>query len=427
MNLTVAWVNRRLAGPSPKQDMYVTDTTLPRFFLLLRPAPGPDAPFPARYCIQYGRQNRRLRVGDARLIPLDAARSAARVLLANIDLGGDPVAERQQAHEEWTCRELFAAYVVSREFADKSALTKPRVAGLIRLHLDHRIGARKLGEINIPLGRRLLREIEDDRRTTTTGRALGGPGTARKALHILKAILGWAVNEGRLATNPLAGLRIGSDGVRETILEDAADYVKLFAALDRGVAEGWLRESVRACIVLICSTGLRRTEATDLRWRSIDLATGRIELRDTKGVRLRRGGPRREFVGLPPAACEILSHLRPEDADDDDLVFTPRGGATRITIAHDFRRVVREAGLPHGLCLHSLRHSIGSHGAAQGLSAHELQALLRHRDARTVGRYIHWSERQQQALAVRAIAHMLPTPAAPAADVVPLPGRRRGR
>jgi site-specific recombinase XerD len=70
------------------------------------------------------------------------------------------------------------------------------------------------------------------------------------------------------------------------------------------------------------------------------------------------------------------------------------------------------AGLPPDLTLHGLRHSIGTVSVIAGLSAPEVQKLLRHRNISTTARYVHLAEAVESRLQDRATAHLLPDPTA---------------
>jgi integrase len=194
--------------------------------------------------------------------------------------------------------------------------------------------------------------------------------------------------------------------------------------LDRLVSEGRLRPSVRTFIVTAAATGCRRGELQHLVWADVDLVQARLTLRNTKGSRLARDGRTTETVSLPPVAVAALASIRPDIVDPAGLVFRPTRGR-EISVNHAWRMVRAEAGFSSDLVLHSLRHSVGSLGAAAGLSAFELQRLLRHRSVATTARYVHWAQDHHAQLAERALGHVLPAASAPVVD--PLPLRRRGR
>ena len=55
--------------------------------------------------------------------------------------------------------------------------------------------------------------------------------------------------------------RLDGDGERQTILDQPEQYARLFETMDKMVAEGRLRAIVRAFVVLVAATGMRRNEA----------------------------------------------------------------------------------------------------------------------------------------------------------------------
>ena len=63
--------------------------------------------------------------------------------------------------------------------------------------------------------------------------------------------LAWADREGLAKSNPAAQVEIGVSGERSTILEDAADYGRLFETLDRMEDERRIRPAAADAIRLI--------------------------------------------------------------------------------------------------------------------------------------------------------------------------------
>ena len=298
--------------------------------------------------------------------------------------------------------------IVFPEFARKAARSQTEDRATARLHVLRHIGQVKLSNLDVPSVRRLHRAVESDKRTNSRTRRLGGRGAARRAVRVLSAMLTWAVGEGQLARNPIIGaLRLDGEGERTIILDRPDQYAALFSTMDRMVAEGRLRPDVRAFVVLVAATGMRRNEARTLRWGDVDLGARRITLRNPKGTKLARRGTATETVSLPPIAAAALAGVRPEDAGTDDLVFVPSRG-NMIAVNHDWNRIRIEADLPPGLVLHSLRHSIGTAGIVAGMSTAEVGQMLRHRNIAVTQRYVHLAEASQSRLQDRAIGHLIP-------------------
>jgi integrase len=403
--LTAALV-RQLTGANPvAKDTSIFDTTLPRFYLRLKPSGA--ASYGVRFVGPDGREHR-YRVGSPATMDLDEARKAARAVLRRVDEGGDPAADKAAMRAAWNVNEAVEAYLGSPDFARKSEKTRACDAATLRNHVCYRLGNEKLSALDVPAIRRLIRAIEQDTRSNSRRRRLGGTGAARKATRVLSAVLTWGVGEGRLVRNPIVGnLRLAGDGVRETVLTQPQEYAALLRSMDDLVASGNLRPQSRAFLIAAAFTGMRRDELRKLRWGQVDLSERRITLRDTKGARLARGGIKTELISLPPIAAAALAAIRPEDARPDEQVFVPVRGAV-IAVQRDWTRVRAAAGLPPELTLHGLRHSAGTVAVMAGLSLPEVQRLLRHRNITTAQKYIHLADRAR--LQDRAMAAVMPEP-----------------
>jgi integrase len=214
-------------------------------------------------------------------------------------------------------------------------------------------------------------------------------------INLLRTIFNWAA----VKPNPCDGVASGSSGTRETILEDAASYARLFTTLDRMETERRIRSAVADAIRLIALTGCRRGEAAGLRWQHVDLKQGRVVLPPQSHKTGRKTGKPRE-IALPVAAQSIIA--RQPEGNQDDFVFAPARGDGAIALSKAWRKVRAEAELPLSLGLHGLRHSVASHLAMSGAQAPEIMTAMWHRQLSTVQRYIHFAESSRQALAERA-------------------------
>jgi integrase len=339
---------------------------------------------------------------------LSALRVAARAALAIADAGGDPSTERDARAAAWTVHRLWDAYHASSEFTRHTPKVRDGIVAAFSLHIVPRIGNERLAAIDIPMVRRLIRAITADTRTNSRRRKLGGPGAARKVVRLFSSTLTWAVGEGQLSRNPIIGsLRLDGGGARETVITEPAQYAALFEAMDRMVTSGELRLPVRVFLVCSALTGMQRGELQGLTWKQVDLTQRRITLTTSKGARLTPRGLKTETISVPPLAAAALAEIRPEDPADDERVFLPRQGEV-LEVNRSWRQVRAAASLPGDLTLHGLRHSIGTTAVLSGLSAPEVQALLRHQNITTSARYIHLAEATRSRLQDRATAHLLP-------------------
>lgn len=148
------------------------------------------------------------------------------------------------------------------------------------------IGDRLVSEIDMRLVEKTFRDIIDGkpRRDQPSGKRRGrshmkgGEGTARMAIRLLRAILGWGEKAGHVEAATVAAARnvdIGHDGRRDTILDDPKAYARLWKTVDRlsdlnlvPDDEALIRQDVADAIRLIVLTGARKSEITRLSSRT---------------------------------------------------------------------------------------------------------------------------------------------------------------
>ena len=408
--LTAALVRRVTKAEPPTRDMSYFDTEVRRLALRVKPPRKSGTQWPSWFFVKYSINGvqRRIKIAGPDT-PLEEVRARARQMIARVDAGGDPAAEKSAGRMAWTVREAWTQYAASPDFRKKAPRSQIEDTAVANNHLLRRIGTTKLADINVPSVRRLHRAVESDQRTNSRKRKLGGPGAARRVVRVLSSLLTWCVGEGQLERNPIIGsFRLNGGSERSTILDQPQQYATLFGTMDTMVAEGRLRPMMRAFVTLLAATGMRRDEARTLLWGDIDLSARRITLRHTKGRKLSGKGMATETVSLPPIAAAALAVIRPDDVVDTDTVFIPQRGKL-IAVNHDWRRIVTEAGLPADLVLHSLRHSIGTAAILSGMSTAEVSKMLRHRNIAVTARYIHLAESSQSRLQDRAAEHLMPT------------------
>jgi integrase len=164
--------------------------------------------------------------------------------------------------------------------------------------------------------------------------------------------------------------------------------------------EGEIRRVDQDVITLLALTGARRNEIRMLRWDQLRLDQSLLVLGagDHKTGRTSGG----KSIALVPEAVKILR--RQKKIGDCDLVF-PGDGCKPIAVNKSWALVRERAGLGNDIVLHSLRHSLATLGAAAGLSAHQIKAMLGHSNIATSSRYVHLAEqRKVEAVTIAAAA-----------------------
>ena len=391
---------RVVDAAAPEPSRYILwDAEIMGFGLLVLPTGVKSYIF--NYRTPEGR-DRRITIGKHGDWTPTQARAKAADYREAVRGGRDPLADKRALKEAPTVGEVLDAYLHSESFKDKAASTQAIDRGRIERHLRPLFGRRHTHSLSAEEIKRAFNAIRDgktatDVRTGKRGRTrvTGGGGTARMSIDLLRAVLNWA----GVKPNPCDGIKTGQSGTRETILEDAASYARLFATLDLMEAERRTRIPVADAIRLIALTGCRRGEAAGLRWRHVDMKQGRIVLPPQSHKTGRKTGKPREIV-LPASAQAIIA--RQGEGKPDDFVFAPARGDGSIELSKAWRRVRAEAELPSSLGLHGLRHSIASHLAMGGAQAAEIMTAMGHRQLSTVQRYIHFAASARQALAERA-------------------------
>jgi integrase len=259
--------------------------------------------------------------------------------------------------------------------------TRARDDSYLRSLILPRFGERSLAEIDRAAIRAWVAELSGTH----------APATVVKAHQILSKIMGAAVDDGMLPSNPCARVPLPRLERKEMRFLGPAEVAALADAVD---------QRYRALVMLGCYGGLRAGELLGLRARSVDPLRARVDVCEicvevrgeiTFGPPKTRAG--RRSVPLPRSIADALSdHLRGLGAGADELVFpAPEGGPVRLSL---WRRrfwapAVRSAGL-EPLRIHDMRHTAVALWIAAGASPYEIASRAGHTSVAVVlDRYGH--------------------------------------
>lgn len=349
-----------LTLPAGKIDCIYFDDTLPGFGIRLR-AGGKRS-----WLIQYrasGRQ-RRVGLGDTRKVKLKAARAEAERRFAEITLGRDPQAEKQEAKARAAVRvgPLVTKYLDLKEpivrkntyVADKRYLTsywKP-LHSLSIESVTRKVVAARLNDIVL------------DR----------GATAAARARQSLSAFFTWLIREGIADANPVIGTNDPARGMqaRDRVLSDAELRI-----IWRASGEGDFGRILR----LLALTGARRDEIGGLKWSEIDLERALLLI---PGSRTKNHHALQ--LSLPSAAISIMRDVRRRDGRE--YLFGHHGGAFQRwaweKLAIDKR--IAEAGERMAPWrIHDLRRTVATRMAELGVQPHIIEAVLNHRGGHKAG------------------------------------------
>ncbi len=226
-----------------------------------------------------------------------------------------------------------------------------------------------------------------------------------KTLTRLAQVLEVAVLHGDLDRNPARGRRrrLKASTPKRTWLEpeQVGPLLDAAGAIDRGRKRSDDPHGRRAMLATLTLAGLRIGELLALRWRDVDLASGKLRVGEAKTDAGRR------TVDLSPALRdELAAHkARSRHAKPEALVFATRSGKAqnrnnvrrRVLLAAVERanaRLTEDESevpqLPEGLSPHGLRHTFASLLFEAGATVPYVMAQLGHADPKvTLGIYAH--------------------------------------
>jgi type 1 fimbriae regulatory protein FimB/type 1 fimbriae regulatory protein FimE len=146
-------------------------------------------------------------------------------------------------------------------------------------------------------------------------------------------------------------------------------------------------------LLMMFSHGLRVKEATELKWRQVDLDNRVFHVWRAKNG---RGGDQR-LRGREVRALRALRRHYPSFSRPDDLVFQSERGAglTRRGVQQMVGRVAKRAGLAElNIHAHMIRHSTGYYLSDRGADLRVIQDFLGHKEVRHTVRYVALSPRR---------------------------------
>lgn len=297
---------------------------------------------------------------------------------------GAPVRDATRTVADWLAQWRVTTLVVS----DRKPATCEMYAHLCRKHLEPApFGAITLDRLRPTDIEGLVLKLKDRDLSDSTVRSL---------YTVLRLALDGAVRDGLLARNPAAVVKRPGLARREARHATAVDVTGLLKAADG------LR--YRDVLLLIAATGMRRGEASALRWSDVDLDArlvtvrgtlgrigGRLVVSEPKTDRSRRTVP----IGVPLVTMlrarrkqQAAEQLRAANQwQNSGLVFTTEFG-TPVEPRNILRTVEiadAKAGVVEGVGVHTLRHSAAVAWLEAGVHIKAVADLLGHSSIAVTG------------------------------------------
>ena len=302
---------------------------------------------------------------------------------------------QSQAHDSGgafveASRQTLGSYLAEWLTASKSHYA-PGAWDAARLHVERyiapRIGGVPLRSLTTTRLKAFYAELAE------SGRVRGGGGLSNKTVHNVHRTLSRALNDAlrehppRIKVNPATGAHRAPSSPTQATWN---------VAQLRSFLEAHRDDRLHALWRLAASSGLRRGELAGLRWRDVDLETGRLAISQQRakgGGAVAVGvtkGKRGRTVALDEATRRSLREHRVRQAeerlavgaawqDETGLVFTHPDGTPLHpdSITKHFKRRVRDAGLPW-VKLHGLRHTHATLMLEAGVHIKVVQERLGH-------------------------------------------------
>jgi integrase len=238
------------------------------------------------------------------------------------------------------------------------------------------------------------------------------PSSKAKLKFVLSTLYHHAIRYEWLTFNPISRVRTSQKRLRDKDVLTPEEFQKLVQQLS-------VRD--RAMVLLIGSTGLRRSEMIALTWS--DLNTKTMEVNVLRScVRNRIGKTKTESsrrpVPLHPVVLSALLEWRQQSsyaADLDFLFPSVRLNGTKPLSPHSIlEKSVRPALARIGVVekrigWHSFRHSLATNLRALGVDIKVAQELMRHSSCRTtLDVYTRAVDQQKRVASLKVVAWMLP-------------------
>jgi integrase len=277
----------------------------------------------------------------------------------------------------------FASDWLARRAPELRPRTVQDYSWSLELHLLPFFAAHRLSAITI--------EEVDRYRALKVAQGVLGATAINKTLTRLAQILGDAVEYGRLPSNPASGRRrrLKAPKPRRAYLDTAEQIDALLNGASELDERGRGRPYRRTLLCVLIFAGLRIGEALALRWRDVDLATGRLTVASSK-----TDAGERTVDLLPVLANQLAMHGEwARRTGASDLVFAT-GKGTPLSDTNCRRRVLvpaiaaadRELAarglppIPEGLTPHGLRRTFASVLIATGADPVYVKGQLGHTD-----------------------------------------------
>lgn len=296
----------------------------------------------------------------------------AELFLASVEVAKSRGAYVDPTRARVTVAEWLTTWVATR--SDLRPSTLDRVEGIVRRNITPQLGGIPIGDLT----RLRVQEWASELSKTQ------GAWSVRKIVNTLSGALQLAVDDGRIAANPAARLKLPKvSKVQKRYLTHEQVHALAEAVDRRGDGYGVI-------VLVLAYCGLRWGELAGLTVGDVDLDRGRLEIRHTMievNGYLEASTPKdyeERSIPVPRFMLERLEGVLAGRHSDAVLFVGKRGGG--VLRNRVFRRGFLDAAATEvgvsGLTPHELRHTCASLAVSAGANVKALQRMLGHSSAK---------------------------------------------
>jgi len=310
------------------------------------------------FIIQYrvGKQQRKLKLGDARKLGIKQARRKAEEHFARITLGQDPQGERkaERAIPALTLRAGLEKYVEMKEDELRQGLYRPSSFRVTKLYL---LGERYFGplhrlDINAVTRQAVAAQLHEIRRASSDG-------TAGRARAQLAAAFTRLMQEGLCEQNPTIGTKTQQERPQRDRVLDNSELAAVWRACEDAGEFGVI-------IRLLVLSGCRRSEIGSMCWSWLNLEQNTLTIPGThtknhRELQLPLTGMMRSIIASVPRMV------------GSDYLFGARQQGFKGWQKHRLAD-----GISKPWRIHDIRRSVATGMADLGILPHVIENVLNH-------------------------------------------------
>ena len=360
------------AAQPQAEAVELRDTLVPGFLCKITPA-GRKV-FMLQYRTNAG-ERRKPSLGLYGELTVEQARSLAQEWLAQVRRGGDPAAEKAEARQAPTVKELCTKFMEDYSKKRNKLSTQAGYQAVINRNIIPLLGRKKVQDVKRPKIAGLMEKLSYKQTE------------ANKVFSVLRKMFNMAEVWGYRpdGTNPCRHVPMFPAGKSTHLISDE-EMGNLFRQLDKIESEGLENYVIPLGIRLQFEFAGRRSEIIALEWNWVDLQNRRVVWPDSK-----TGGMSKP---MSEEAYRLLS-TAPRQEGSRYVLPSPSHAGKHLTTGEYYggwSRALKAAGATH-VGTHGIRHRSATDIANSGIPVKVGMALTAHKTVVMFMRYVHTEDK----------------------------------